>query len=215
VASRRLTLPNLITLGRIAACPFLFWLVLRAGAGAGFWAFGLFVLAALSDLWDGYLARKHGWITDFGKLLDPLADKLLLVATLVPFYVVSSRPGELNDVPWWGPLPLWVLVVIFAREIAITVFRAYAARRGVVVAAGRSGKLKSLAQSLFAGGLLLWYPLLSLAVARDWESSRVWEVWSAFHGGWVGITLFVALVLTIYSMFDYLWSYRTLMGMRA
>lgn len=214
MASRRLTLPNVITLCRIAACPVLFWLVLRPGAAAGFWAFALFIVAALSDLWDGYLARKHGWITDVGKLLDPLADKLLLVATLVPIYLVSNLPGELNDVPWWGPLPLWVLVVIFVRELAITVFRAYAARRGVVVAAGRSGKLKSLAQSLFVGGLLLWYPLLDTAVARSWDAARAWELWSVFHGGWVGIMLSVALVLTIYSMFDYLWSYRTLMGVR-
>ena len=213
MASRRLTLPNLISLGRIAACPVLFWLALIPDSGTGFWAFGVFVVAALSDLWDGYLARKHNWITDFGKLLDPLADKLLLVATLVPFYLVSNRPGEFDDVPWWGALPLWVLAVIFVREIAITVFRGYAARRGVVVAAGRSGKIKSLAQSLFAGGLLLWYPLHSIAADRGW-SSLSWDVWSAFHRGWVGVTLGVALVLTIYSMFDYLWSYRTLIGVR-
>jgi len=214
VSQRRLTLPNLISLARIAACPVLFWLILQQGAEAGFWAFGLFIVAAVSDLWDGYLARKHGWITDVGKLLDPLADKLLLVATLIPFYLVSHRPGEFDDVPGWGPLPFWVLAVIFSRELMITVFRAYAAGRGVVIAAGRSGKLKALVQSLFAGGLLFWYPISQTAGARGWEGTGAWEVWSAFNRGWVWGMLSLALVLTIYSLFDYLWSYRTLMGAR-
>ena len=212
MSQRRLTLPNLISLMRIAACPILFWLIVRPSTDAGFWAFGLFIVAAVSDLLDGYLARKHGWITDVGTLLDPLADKLLLVATLIPFYLVSQRPGELNDVPGWGPLPVWVLVVIFSRELMITVFRAYAAGRGVVIAAGRSGKLKALVQSLFAGGLLFWYPISQTARARGWESSGVWELWSTFNRGWVWGTLSLALVLTIYSLIDYLWSYRTLMG---
>lgn len=214
VSQRGVTLPNLISLARIAACPVLFWLVLQQGPEAGFWAFGLFIVAAVSDLWDGYLARKHGWITDVGKLLDPLADKLLLVATLVPFYLVSHRPGELDDVPGWGPLPLWVLVVIFGRELTITVFRAYAAGRGVVIAAGRSGKLKALVQSLFAGGLLFWYPISQMARTRGWESMGAWEVWSVFNRGWVWGMLSLSLVLTIYSLIDYLWSYRTLMGAR-
>ena len=214
VSQRRLTLPNLISLARIAACPLLFWLAIQPGAEAGFWAFGLFIVAAVSDLWDGYLARKHGWITDVGKLLDPLADKLLLVATLIPFYLVSHRPGALDDVPGWGPLPLWVLVVIFGRELTITVFRAYAAGRGVVIAAGRSGKLKALVQSLFAGGLLFWYPISRTARARGWESTGAWEIWSVFNRSWVWGMLSLALVLTIYSLIDYLWSYRTLMGAR-
>ena len=95
-------------------------------------AFLVFVSAALSDLWDGYLARKHGWITDAGKLLDPVADKLLTVSTLVPFYVVSHRPGAVNEIPWWGALPLWVLAVIFGARSSVTFFRGWALRRGSV-----------------------------------------------------------------------------------
>lgn len=192
----------------------MFWLVLLPGIGARMAAFGLFLAAALSDIWDGYLARKHGWITDVGKLLDPIADKLLMASTLIPFYLVSHRPGELNDVPFWGPLPFWVLIVIFGREVAITLFRSWAARRGVVIAAGGSGKLKALLQSLFSGGLLLWYPLQDLALVRGWTASGGWAAWSAFHRGWVGLTLALALVLTIYSMIDYLWSYRAVVGVR-
>lgn len=211
----RLTLPNAITIARIIACPVLFFLAMSPSVGARLWAFVLFVAAGLSDVWDGYLARRYGWITDMGKLLDPVADKLLLAATLIPFYLLSNYGSDLGLVPWWGHLPLWVLLVIFGREVLITVFRSYAVRRGVVIAAGLTGKRKTLLQSLFSGGLLLWYPLLMLAEERGWEQSAVWRGWAAFHGGWVAITLALALFLTVYSMLDYLWRYRSLLGIRS
>jgi CDP-diacylglycerol--glycerol-3-phosphate 3-phosphatidyltransferase len=214
VSQGRLNLPNIITIARIFAAPAVFVLATSPGIAPRFWAFVLFVTAALSDLWDGYLARKHGWVTDMGKLLDPIADKLLMLATFIPFYMVSQAPGEANDVPFWGPMPLWVLIVIFGRELFITLFRSWATGKGVVIAAGRSGKHKALLQALFAGGLLLWYPLLDLAAARGWTASGAWVAWSTFHRVWVGVTLAVALILTIYSMIDYLWRYRSLYGMR-
>jgi CDP-diacylglycerol--glycerol-3-phosphate 3-phosphatidyltransferase len=211
MAAGRLNLPNSITLGRILACPAIVLLVFRETPGARFAAFILFLAAALSDVWDGYLARKYGLITDLGKLLDPIADKLLLVVTLVPFYFLSREAGPVGEIPWWGALPLWVLVIIFGRELAITLFRAYALRRGVVISAGRSGKNKALAQNLFIGGVLLWYPLESLSLSGGW-SGGFWAFWAAFHGAFIGITLMLALVLTLYSMFDYFWKYRTLVG---
>jgi CDP-diacylglycerol--glycerol-3-phosphate 3-phosphatidyltransferase len=210
----RLNLPNLITLARIAVCPVLFMLAVAIGTGARYAAFVLFVVAALSDVWDGYLARKHGLITDMGKLLDPIADKLLLVATFVPFYIISQRPGPENEVPFWGPLPLWVLVVIFGRELFITIFRQWARRRGVVIAAGRSGKNKALFQSLFMGALLLWYPLLATAQERGWIQEGIWPGFAWGFGAFIAATLVIALVLTVYSMLDYLWSYRSLVGVR-
>lgn len=213
-ASGRFNLPNIITVARIAVTPLLFYLVLRPGPAAGFGAFLLFVVAGLSDVWDGYLARKHGLITDVGKLLDPLADKLLMLSTFLPIYLVSQRPGDLHDVPWWGPMPLWVLVVIFGREAFITGFRQWAKRRGRVIAAGKSGKYKTLFQSLFVGGILLWYPLEELAALHGWAQSGAWTVWATVHRAWVFITLAVAIFLTIYSMLDYLWSNRSLFGMR-
>jgi phosphatidylglycerophosphate synthase len=81
VPGSRLTLPNVITVARIAACPVIFFLAIAPGVGPRSWAFVLFVVAGLSDVWDGWIARKYGLITDMGKLLDPIADKLLLVAT--------------------------------------------------------------------------------------------------------------------------------------
>lgn len=211
--SRRLTLPNVITLARIGVCPVLFVLILAPGTGARLGAFALFVVAGLSDVWDGYLARKYDLVTDIGKLLDPLADKLLLAVTFVPFYMISHRPGTVDDVPLWGPLPLWVIVVIFARELFITGFRSWAARQGVIIAAGRSGKHKALIQSLFIGGFLLWLPLAQMALDANWSGS-LWITWSLFHRVWVGITLLLAVILTVYSMLDYLWRYRSLFGVR-
>jgi CDP-diacylglycerol--glycerol-3-phosphate 3-phosphatidyltransferase len=211
MAPGRFNLPNLITIARILACPAVFALVLSPSVPLRFSAFGLFAAAALSDLWDGYLARKHGLITDLGKFLDPLADKLLTAATFIPFYILSHGDGPVGPLPWWGPLPLWVLVVIFGRELAITVFRGWAARKGVVISAGKSGKYKAFLQNLFSGGVLLWYPLQMMALAAGWQGG-FWTFWSGFHGGWIGVTLLVALILTVYSMADYFWSYRTLVG---
>lgn len=208
-----LTLPNIITVSRIAACPVIFFLAVAPGTGPRFWAFALFVVAALSDIWDGYLARRDGLVTDVGKLLDPFADKLLLVASYVPIYMVAQRGGAFDELPWWGELPLWVMVVIFGREIFITVFRSFAAQRGVVIAAGIAGKRKALFQAIFAGAALLWFPL------RTWVGTAAadegfWGVWFPIHGVIVALSLGVAVVLTVYSLIDYLWSYRTLVGIR-
>lgn len=213
MSDSRLTLPNLITVARIAAAPLVAWFALAEGTGLRLAAFALFLAAALSDLWDGYLARKHGWITDVGKLLDPLADKLLLACTIIPIYFVSHRPGAWNEVPFWGPLPLWVVLVILGRELLITLFRSYASGRGVVMAAGKSGKYKALIQNFFVGGLLLWYPVEQWVRAAGVEGP-LWTGWSFFHRGWVAVTLALALLLTIYSMLDYLWRYRSLVGIR-
>ena len=208
-AASRLNLPNFITVLRIVVCPVIVWLALSQDPSLGLWAFVLFVLAAVSDLWDGYLARKNEQITDMGKLLDPIADKLLMASTFVPFYLISHRPGDEWPLPWWGALPLWVLVVIFGREIFMTGFRAYAARRGVVIAAGKSGKYKAFIQNLFSGGVLLWYPLLAFAATGGWNGG-FWAFWRAFHGLWIGVMLLAAIVLTVASMIDYLWGYRAL-----
>jgi CDP-diacylglycerol---glycerol-3-phosphate 3-phosphatidyltransferase len=200
MAQPRLNLPNVITGARILACPAIFVLTLSPRVAHLLAAFVLFLAAALSDLWDGYLARKHGQITDVGKLLDPAADKLLMVSTFVPFYLVSQRPEAITDVPWWGPLPLWVLVVIFAREVAVTAFRMWAARRGAVLSAGQSGKVKAFTQNFFSGSLLLWYALVRLAAERGWEGETAWTLWAHFHGAVVALALALALLLTVYSM---------------
>ncbi len=208
-----LTLPNIITVSRIAACPVIFYLAMSESTTLRFWAFALFVVAAVSDIWDGYLARRHGLVTDMGKLLDPFADKLLLVATYVPIYIVTNRAGGLETLPWWGAMPLWIIVVIFGRALFITVFRSFAARRGVIIAAGWAGKRKALFQAIFAGAALLWFPLRTLT--RDGVLQGAgWSAWFPVHAVVVAVSLIVAVLLTVYSLIDYLWSYRTLVGIR-
>jgi CDP-diacylglycerol--glycerol-3-phosphate 3-phosphatidyltransferase len=203
-------LPNLITVARIVLALVMVPLLFMEQFTPRLAAFVIFLVAAFSDLWDGYLARSRGLITDLGKLLDPLADKLLLACTFVPFYLISHGEGPGARFPWFGGvLPLWVVLVIFGREIFITVFRSYAARRGVVIPAGPAGKYKAFAQNIFNGAGILWYALLAAALDRGWDGP-VWRAWETFHFAFTVVILSVALVLTVYSMVVYLWSYRSL-----
>lgn len=206
-------LPNLITIGRILVCPVIFMMAISPSVDARFGAFFFFVIAGLSDLWDGYIARKYGWVTDFGKLIDPLADKLLLLSTFIPFYMISHRGEEVWLIPWWGMLPMWVLIVIIGRELLVTLFRQWAKRKNVVIAAGQSGKYKALIQNLFSGGLLLWYPLQDSADILGWDGIS-WVLWLRFHSIWIGVTLGLAIILTVYSMIEYLWRYRMLISLK-
>jgi CDP-diacylglycerol---glycerol-3-phosphate 3-phosphatidyltransferase len=197
-------LPNLITIARIILALVLPPLLFVDSFGVRMLAFGIFLAAALSDLWDGYLARSQGKITDLGKLLDPLADKLLLAATFIPFYILSQRPGPEGLFPWFGgTLPLWVLLIIFGRELLITVFRSYAARKGTVIAAGAAGKYKALAQNIFAGSVILWFALQSARRAEGWDSAA-WRRFEGVHWAFSVVTLSIALILTVYSMVVYL-----------
>ncbi len=205
----RSTLPNAITVARILMAPAVFFLMFEPDFGARFIAFWLFVVAGVSDLVDGNLARKYGWTSDFGKLVDPIADKLLLVATFIPFYIISHRPDAV-PIPLWRTLPLWVLLVVFGREVLITLIRALAARRGIVIPAGKAGKQKALSQNVFIGTAICWYALQSAAREHGWGGPD-WTAWQVFHGTVLVITLGLALALTVYSLFVYLWGWRSIM----
>jgi CDP-diacylglycerol--glycerol-3-phosphate 3-phosphatidyltransferase len=140
-----LNLPNLITLLRILAVPVVVVALLGETPHSDALAAVVFALAALSDGLDGYIARSRDSITDFGKLMDPLADKLLIVAALVT--LVSL-----------GRLPAWMAMVIIAREFAVTVLRAIAAEGGVVISASWMGKVKTVLQIGAVFGLILFDP---------------------------------------------------------
>ena len=102
------TLPNILTLARIGLTPVIALLPFINGYFPKLMAFVVFLIAALSDIYDGRLARERNQITDLGKELDPLADKLLLFATLIPIYWITRYPMRQYAIPWWGNLPLWV-----------------------------------------------------------------------------------------------------------
>lgn len=198
----RSTLPNLITVSRIALAPVVFLLLFVPTFTARLIAWFLFLAAAFSDLWDGWLARKHGWISDFGKLWDPVADKLLLAATFIPFYVLSHRVPA-AELPLLGGLPLWVLLVVFGREAAVTGLRAWVARSGRILAAGREGKLKAVFQNIFSGTTIFWIALRTAAANRGWHGA-FWDFWQGFHGFVLLVTLGLAIALTVWSFAVYL-----------
>lgn len=201
---RGLNLPNAITLGRIVLALGMAPLLLADGFWPRVAAFLVFVAAAVSDVWDGHLARTRNLITDFGKLMDPLADKLLLVATFVPFYLLSHEPAPEAPFPWFGgTFPLWVVLVIFGREAFITVFRGWAARRGVVLAAGQAGKLKAVFQNVFIGCTIVWYALMARARMDGWRGP-FWEFWQDMHFAYSVLLLSVAIFLTVWSLAVYL-----------
>ena len=126
-------LPNLLTVARILAVPVLVVALLDETPNGDTFAAVVFALAALTDGLDGYIARSRGSVTTFGKLMDPVADKLLIVAALIS--LVSL-----------GRLAAWVAMVIIAREFAVTALRAVAAEQGVVISASWLGKLKTILQ---------------------------------------------------------------------
>lgn len=205
--SSDVNLPNAITTLRVLLAPVVTVLLFESTAGARLAAFVVFLVAALSDLVDGALARRRGEITDFGKLVDPLADKLLLVATLIPFYLITLRQPSLGMLPVYGGIELWVLLVFFGRELLITWLRTTAARRGIVVPASTLGKRKALAQSVFIGSMILWIAYRTAAIEGDW-SGPLNRFWAGLHGWFTSVSLTVALILTLVSLVVYLLSFR-------
>src|SRR5260370_8721641 len=135
----RWTLPNIITLARISLTPVIALLPFISGYWPKVIAFVVFLIAAFSDLVDGYLARRYGTISELGMLLDPIADKLLLFATLIPIFCMQRHPPILaaDKVAYalkcCGRFPVWVALLLVGREVLITAFRFFAHRRGIVV----------------------------------------------------------------------------------
>ncbi|MBI4514714.1 MAG: CDP-diacylglycerol--glycerol-3-phosphate 3-phosphatidyltransferase [Deltaproteobacteria bacterium] len=168
-------LPNLLTLFRIALIPLLVWLLTSPGKGAALLAALVFFIACWSDFFDGYLARRQGLITTLGKFLDPLADKLIVMAALVMVASLEREPS----------LPGWIVVVVVGRELAVTGLRAIAADHGIVLGAEELGKYKMIFQMFAIQGLLLHYRFLGI----DFHAagmyflwiSLVISLWSAIH----------------------------------
>jgi CDP-diacylglycerol--glycerol-3-phosphate 3-phosphatidyltransferase len=140
-----LNLPNALTFGRIVMIPLCLWFLDQDTARAGFWSALVFTAAALTDVLDGYLARKLNVVSVLGKLIDPLADKLIVMACLI--WMVPM-----------GRIPAWAVIVLLAREFSITALRAVAASEGVIISAGQEGKTKTALQMIGIIALLAGYP---------------------------------------------------------
>ncbi len=174
-----LNLPNWLTLSRIAAVPLLVILIEfgRGGPVTSILAALLFLAASLTDLLDGYLARRYHLVTNLGRFLDPLADKLLNLAALIMLIPI-------------GRAPAWLVFLIMAREMAVTGLRAIASNEGIVIDASGLGKRKTLTQNI-AIFLLLWhYPFLTLN----------FQYIGMFF-------LYLALIFTYWSGIAYFWKF--------
>jgi len=204
------TLPNIITIVRICFTPVIALLPFIEGYWPKLICFVIFVVAAVSDVFDGRLARRRKQVTDLGILLDPIADKLLLFSTLIPIYWISRQRHDLYDIPLWGSIPLWVCLLLIGRELAMTGFRWWAKRRGVVIPAGGAGKLKTVLQNVFIGATIAWFAFCDARKPLGWEHNRFAEYWNEFHGSFVAVTLAVAAALTVYSFAVYIYRHRRL-----
>ena len=135
--------PNRLSLIRIASVPFItLLLVLNGYAWTGYAALFWFILAAITDFVDGHIARKYNLVTNFGKFIDPVADKLLVLSTMVML-------------SWHGLLPAWIVVAVLFRELAVDGLRLVAVEQGRVIAAGKLGKLKTTFQMIMIIVLVL------------------------------------------------------------
>ena len=128
-----MTTASKITLARVVMIPAYLVTMYLSGGKSGLWMYislGIFIIASLTDFVDGYIARHYNQTTDFGKFLDPLADKLLTIAAMTMFCE-------------WGMFPAWALMIVLTREFAVTGLRLIAVQKGNVIAAGWSGKVKT------------------------------------------------------------------------
>jgi len=211
----RWTLPNILTLARICLTPVIALLPFISGYWPKVIAFVTFIAVAVTDIFDGWLARKRNEVSELGQLLDPIADKLLLFAMLVPIFWMTRHPTILVDyrITWWGSLPVWVLLLLVGREVLITAFRFFAKRKGVVIPAIGAGKLKAVVQNVFIGATIGWFAWKDYLAAHRFAG---WfrDFWDQFHGWVVAVTLGVAVVLTVYSLAVYLYRYRALITSR-
>lgn len=179
-----MNLPNILTMMRIATIPLLAVLLMSPSRSAGFWAAAVFAIASITDWLDGYLARRMGIVTVFGKFLDPIADKLIVMAVLIMILPFDR-------------VPAWMVLVILGREIIITGLRGIASTEGIVIQASDLGKFKTIFQLVALIGLTLHYnyswffgiphPLLTV----DMHNVGMFFLW-------------IATILTIWSGVDYL-----------
>lgn len=166
-----MNLPNKLTMFRVILIPFFVLFMLVPITPYDKWiALGIFILASLTDLLDGKIARKYNLITDFGKFMDPLADKLLVCSALICLVSLER-------------IPTWIVIVIIAREFIISGFRLVASDNGVVIAASYWGKFKTTFQMV----------MICLMIA-DIETISIFTT----------IIMWIALVLTVVSLVDYL-----------
>ncbi len=178
-----MNLPNMLTTIRmVLIIPFVMVMQMAPEGNGKFIALAIFVLASFTDFLDGYIARKNHLVTNFGKFMDPLADKLLVSAAMI--CLVSM-----------GRIPAWMVIIIISREFAISGFRLIAADNGIVIAASWWGKFKTVSQMI----------MIILLIANLGGVFTVLE----------NIFKWIALILTVVSLADYIWKNKKVLSMQS
>lgn len=180
-----MNLPNKLTMLRILMVPFfVIFVAMKDSSLCQFIALALFIIASITDLLDGRIARSRNLVTDFGKFMDPIADKLLVMSALVMLVEQNRMPG-------------WVCMLMLSREFIISGFRLVSSTKGKVIAAGIWGKLKTISQMIYIPMALLLIPLKEL----DQDVHSVWGVLT-------NLMMYLSLGLALFSGFMYIWPNR-------
>lgn len=174
-----MNLPNKITIFRVIMIPFFLVFLMVPGIPAGRWvALAIFIIASLSDMVDGKIARKYNLVTDFGKFMDPLADKLLVSSAMIALIELDR-------------IAAWIVIVIISREFIISGYRLIAADNGIVIAAGWWGKIKTAVTMVM---LCVLIPNISQDLPKAASGIHIFEQ----------ILIYASLILTVVSLIDYL-----------
>lgn len=182
-----MNLPNSLTTARFFLAFVMVYFIFVDNGDRAQWALLIFLVASLTDYWDGRLARKKGLVSDYGALMDPIADKVLTLCAFVSFWKLDLVPG------------LWVAVVA-ARDILVTGFRLFALGRGKTESAGKSGKMKTFFQMVYISGVLAVIAALH---------SRLWDpAWDAFARAWIRYGMLAVVFLALWSGLEALRSKR-------
>ncbi len=187
-----MNLPNRLTLFRIVLSFLLILLLLLPGLSSKVAALGVFVMASLTDLWDGRLARRRGWVTDFGILMDPIADKILVLSAFVAFVQLQVAPA-------------WMVVLIATREFLVTGVRLFALGKGHLLPAEAAGKHKTASQMVAISLTLLF--LIVREMVQVTSPYAQWVGWG--QQGVLGL-MFLTVILTLTSGISFLWRHRKL-----
>lgn len=178
-----MNLPNtLTTIRMILIVPFVMIMQIAPDGNGRFAALAIFIIASMTDFLDGYIARKNHLVTNFGKFMDPLADKLLVSAAMICLVSMDR-------------LPAWMVIIIISREFAISGFRLIAADNGIVIAASWWGKFKTVSQMI----------MIILLIANLGGIFTILEQ----------IFMWVALILTVVSLADYIWKNKKVLNMQS
>jgi len=185
-----MNLPNRLTLMRIALSFVLILFLLTPGVQAKIAAMVVFAAASLTDLWDGKLARKHGIVTDFGVLMDPIADKVLVLSAFLAFVQLHI-------------VPAWMVVLIATREFLVTGLRLFALGRGQVLPAEAAGKHKTASQIVAISVTLIVLTLREAALV--WPDRDLWLGWAQSGIWWL---MLFTVILTMTSGVSFFWRHR-------